>query len=42
MLGRGLDFNFGDEKRKGDLFGEVVYLAARRSLNCFSVVKEIL
>ena len=41
-LGQVLDFNFGGGERKGDVFGEILDLAARRSLRCFCVVVEIL
>ena len=42
MLGRGLDLNLGYVERKGDVFGEVLYLTAQRSLIYFCVVGEIL
>ena len=41
-LGQVLDFNFGGGERKGDVFGEILDLAAQRSLQCFCVVGEIL
>ena len=42
VLGRGLDLNLGDGKIKGDVFGEVLDLAARVYLRCFCVVGRIL
>ena len=42
VLGLGLELNLGDGERKGDVFGEALDLAARRSLRCFCVVGEIL
>ena len=42
MLGWGLVLNLGDGEGKGDVFGKVLDLAARRSLQCFCVVGELL
>ena len=42
VLGWGLDLNLDDGEERGDVFGEALDLAARRSLRCFCVVTEIL
>ena len=42
VLRWGLDLNSGDRERRGDIFGEVLALMARRSLWCFCVIGEIL
>ena len=42
MLGQGLDLNLCEVERKGDVFGEVLVLAAQISLQYFCVVSEIL
>ena len=42
VLRWGLVLNLGDGEEKGDVFGEILDLAAQRSLQCFCVVGEIL